>query len=255
MPAGFVLIDIAEGRHVASKLAESWKSFFDNYRNKNAETEADLFVQVGRTVAGKPIALDEFQHGVRHVARTLGLKSDDVVFEYCCGNGLVTFEIAAMVKQVFATDFTEHLIESARRFRQRKNISYSLGNALEPIQSIVGTVRPTKYLMSYALAHFEPASLSTILQNIIDVSCGASFAFLATGIPDHSRMLNFYNTPERNARRLENEAAGDVFNDGIGRWWRKDELIEAARSHGLTACVSPEPLELTNYRMDALFRS
>ena len=195
-------------------MTETWKQFYQNYRNKVAETEAELFIQVGRTVGGQPISREEFQRGVQHVMDALELETDDVVFEYCCGNGLVTFEIAPLVKQVIGIDFTDHLIASAHRLRQRENVAYHVGDATQPIIPFVGTLNPAKYLMSYAMAHFDPESLSTILQHIFDASPRGSFAFLATGVPDRDRMLNFYNTPERQARQRYNEETGNIFNDG-----------------------------------------
>lgn len=235
-------------------MTGTWKQFYQNYRNKVAETEAELFTQVGRTVGGQPISREEFQRGVQHVIATLELETDDVVFEYCCGNGLVTFEIAPLVKRVSATDFTDHLIASANRFRQRENIDYHVRDALEPIVPLVGTLNPTKYLMSYALAHFDPEGLKIILQHILDASPKGSVAFLATGVPDGDRMLNFYNTPERQARQRYNEEAGNILNDGIGRWWDSSELVDVAHQFGLGVSVRPEPEGLSNYRMDVLFR-
>lgn len=235
-------------------MRETWKTFYQNYRNKVAESESELFIQVGRTVGGQPISREEFQRGVQHVVDTLKLEPDDVVFEYCCGNGLVTFEIAPLVKRVIGIDFTDHMVASARRLRQRENVTYHAGDALLPIIPLIGALNPTKYLMSYALAHFEPEGLTTILEHALDASPRGSFTFLATGIPDRDRSQNFYNTPERQARQRHNEETGNMFNDGVGRWWHANELVDVGHQCGLQVSVMPEPDGLANYRMDVLFR-
>jgi SAM-dependent methyltransferase len=235
-------------------MTKTWKSFWHEYRNHTPETEADLFMQVGRTVDGQPISAAEFQRSVQHVVEKLDVQPQDIVFEFCCGNGLLSFELGRTVRQVIGIDFADHLIDAARRLRKRENVTYHVGDALQPIESFTGRQRPTKYLISHALAYFDPAGLSTILQHTLAVSPRGSFVFLATGIPDSGRMWNFYDTPERRARRLHAENAGDVLNDGMGRWWSTAEIVDVARRHGLTAEVAPEPPGLTNYRSDALIR-
>ena len=235
-------------------MSNPWKSFFGNYRNKTVQTNADLFTQVGRTINGKPISEEEFQRGVRHVATALALTPSDVLFEFCCGNGLVCYELAGMVRHVIGVDFTEHLIEAAGTHRQRANIQYHLGDALQPITPFARTARPNKYLMGFALGHFDPGGLRTVLEHILEISQHGTFLFFVTGIPDAANKWSFYNSPERRERALENERAGSVINDGIGRWWTADEIISVTRELGLSAEVRPEPPGLTNYRMDALIK-
>ena len=233
-------------------MQSEWKTFFEGYRRRPVESDADLFVQVGRTVNGEPISEAEFQQDVQRVVDKLRLEPTDILFEHCCGNGLVSFELASRVRHVIGVDFTEHLIEAARQRRQRPNIEYHVGNALEPLERFTGSQRPTKYLMSFALAHFTPDELGVMLEHILAVNRHDTFLFLITGVPDVDSKWNFYDTPERKARHLENQQRGDRINDGIGRWWSSREIAEVASRHGLTAETEPERLGPKNYRMDAL---
>jgi hypothetical protein len=235
-------------------MTEAWKSFWDNYRNQEARSDADLLIQVGRTVHGKPISAEEFSRGIRHVVDMLGLDKDDVLFEYCCGNGLVSREMATRAELVIASDFAEHLISAAKQWSQRPNVAYHVRNALDPLNAIVGERRPNKFLMAYALAHFSPDNLHQIVSNALAVRRDGPFAFLITGIPDDSRKFSFYDTPERKQRFAENKEKGSITNDGMGRWWKASEILAVAERLGLQAEVRPEPPGLTHYRMDALLR-
>jgi hypothetical protein len=235
-------------------MMEAWKTFWDGYRKQEARSDDDLFIQVGRTVQGQPISAEEFALGVRHVVETLALEQTDLVFEHCCGNGLVSREIARHAGFVIASDFADHLIAAARQWSQRPNVTYHLWNALEPLNPIVGERRPNKFLMAYALGHFSPDDLERIVRNAMAVRRDGPFAFLLTGIPDHSRMFSFYDTAERRQRFSENQAKGNITNDGMGRWWQASEIADLAERLGLHADVSPEPAGLTHYRMNALLR-
>ena len=229
-----------------------WKSFWSSWRNDGTVSEDTLFQQVGRTVNGEPIAPQDFEATIEQVAQGLQLGPDDVLFEYCCGNGLVSLELARRVRHVIGVDFMEHLIEAARRFRAAPNVAYHVGDALQPIGPWLGDAVPNRYLMASALQHFEPEGLDTILANLCAVAKPGTFRFLLTGIPDDARKWNFYDTDERRARYTHNVAVGDTLNDGLGRWWTQEEIAAIAQRHGLGAQVAPEPEGISNYRMAAL---
>jgi SAM-dependent methyltransferase len=233
-------------------MSKLWKDFWTTYRYDGTLSEERLFEQVGRTVNGKPIAPEAFALTGQQASDLLELGPDDVLFEYCCGNGLVTFELAQSVREVVAVDFTEHLIAGATQFRQRKNIRYVVGDALEPLEQWLNGARPNKFLMAAALQHFEPAGLDRILANICKVAAPGTFRFLLTSIPNDARKWTFYDTPQRKERYLANVAAGSVTNDGLGRWWTGDEISAIAVRHGLAVEIIEEPAALGSYRMSAL---
>ena len=229
-----------------------WKAFWSTYRNADPLSEDTLFQQVGRTINGQPIPPQDFAATIAQIEAELDLGPEHVVFEYCCGNGLVSFELARRVRRVIGVDFMEHLIEAARRFRAAPNVDYHVGDALQPIDPWIADAVPDRYLMASALQHFEPEGLDTILAHLCTVATPGTFRFLLTGIPDDARKWNFYDTDERRARYTSNVAAGDTLNDGLGRWWTQFEIEDIARRHGLTARFAPEPAAINNYRMAAL---
>ena len=235
-------------------MSEKWKDYWSRYRNQGGIAEDTLFEQVGRTIHGAPISPAEFAATIDQIAGGLELEPGHFVFEYCCGNGLVSLELARHVRRVVGTDFTAHLVEAAQRFRSAGNVHYHVADALEPIAPFLDGEVPDRFLMASALAHFDPDDLDRILRNVLAVAPAGSFRFLLTGIPDQSRKWNFYDTPERRARHEANLAQADPINDGIGRWWTAQEIEALARRHGLTAEVTPEPAAICNYRMSALLR-
>jgi SAM-dependent methyltransferase len=233
-------------------MSDTWKEFWSTYRFEGKISEDLLFEQVGRTVNGRPVPRAELDLSVRFMRESLALAAEDVLFEYCCGNGLISYELASEVRQVIAVDFSEHLIQAARQFRQRPNIAYMVGDALQPLGGWLQQEAPRKFLMANALAYFDPADLDRILRQMLVAAPPGEVRFLLTAIPDAERKWNFYDTPERRRRHEAHLAQGGGTNDGMGRWWTEDEIREVARRHGLAASIVPEPGSASHYRMAAL---
>jgi SAM-dependent methyltransferase len=234
-------------------MTERWREFWERYRGAEAQNEDDLFYQVGKTVNRVPIGREVLSRMVRRIAVALDLNATDDLMDLCCGNGLITFELAPLVRQITAVDFSTRLIATARRMRPVGNIRYVVGDVLDPIPALAGLdLDPLKFLMSDSLAYLEPLDLERVLKNVGEHAAGRPFRFLLTGIPDILEKWSFYDTPERRARHVESERTGDQLNDGLGRWWHRSEIEEACARYSLRAQVAPQPAGLSSYRMDVL---
>ena len=233
----------------------SWKAFWDTYRYHGSISRDTLFEQVGRTINGRPVEPAEFALSIQFVEDKLALQADDVLVEYCCGNGLVSHELAKRVRQVYAFDFTEHLVESARKFRNSDNIEYRLADARAPLPDSLALRGPNKFLMAFALGHFQPDELDQILGNLKELVPSGPIRFLITGVPDAEKQADFYNTAERKARYLEQEAMGDIVKDGIGRWWTCSEIESIAARYRFSTQSFQEPGGTNHFRMAVLMTS
>jgi SAM-dependent methyltransferase len=234
----------------------NWKSFWKSYRKRETGSDEDLFFEVGKTVNRQPISEAAFQLSVDLIVRGLELSGGDKLLELCCGNGLVTRKLAPLVGEVQAVDFTEHLIANARKFAPAKNVTFICADALAYLNDLVHSQAyiPSKVLLGDALCYFEPAELTALLQATIKLTHN-HLIFMATGIPCEALKWNFYNTPERMKRYQENQLRAESTNEGIGRWWRKEELERITRELQLSLVITEQPHALSNFRMDAIFRS
>jgi len=229
-----------------------WNSFWNNYRTLESETERDLFFQVGKTVNKEPVSEAVFNAAFEDIVNSLLIKPTDIVLEMCCGNGLVTFPLSQITKRIYAFDFVPHLIEAAKKFKQNDTIEYKVGDAKADFFNLFSLVQiPNKYLMNDALGYFTPMELTQILTYIMENV--PRFSFYLTGIPNDALKWNFYNTDERKQTYLKGVEIGDESNNGMGKWWKKAELLEIAEALDLKITLKNQIQDISNYRMDVLF--
>ncbi|HXA09841.1 MAG TPA: hypothetical protein VNW28_07645, partial [Chthoniobacterales bacterium] len=113
---------------------------------------------------------------------------------------------------------------------------------------------PTKVLLGDALGYFDPDSLYEMLHCIIGLT-NNRFIFLATSIPCDELKWSFYDTAERVRRYEKNQLLPGNTNDGVGRWWKKEELEQVGRRLGLKVGLRELPPMLSTFRIDAAFVS
>lgn len=231
-------------------MSEAWRAFWRSYRAEEARCEADLFVQVGKTVHRQPVSAEVFEAMVRQVVEGLPLAPGDFLVDLCCGNGLVTHALSRRAGEILAIDFAEHLIDAARRFKPAPNIRYEVGDVETALRTLV--IRPPdKVLMNDSLGYFTPESFGRVLDTLAGLCAGRPLRFMVTGIPGHEYRWNFYDTDERRARYEELQRSGDETFDGMGRWWTQAELEAVGRERGFSVRIERQPPALSNYRVNA----
>ena len=236
------------------KWQEFWDTFLaDRYGKKQAESEDDLYLQVGQTVNRRPVDKAIFIKTIEQIALDLSLSDSDVLVDFCCGNGLFTYEFKDKVKQIIGVDFSPTIIEAANKFKSAPNITYCLGSVTEFMKTFSKAfpgIAPTRYLMNDSLAYFTTAELEQMLQDICRVS--EDFIFLAKGVPSDELKWNYYNTEERKQRYYNYPLNGDFTNDGIGKWWPPEEIKSICDKLKLSCVIRNQQLPLSDYRMDVI---
>lgn len=237
-------------------MTNLWNNFWSHRGPEKALTEDDLLVQVGHTWEGKPISKEKFDIILAYIVKKLDLNNKDVLLDYCCGNGLFSYEIAKRVSFMVGIDFVQRNIKIANEQKSMANTCYILGDVTSTLNALLGkTLLLNKFLMNYSLGYFEPTQFKIILKNIIQHTDDRTFKYFVVGTPCFDLKWNFYNTEERVARHLENEKIHKDFNDGMGRWWKRGEIEEICLNLGLLVQITDQPPELSNFRMDALITS
>lgn len=102
-------------------MSSYWKYYYDS---NSRQFDGSLLKQVGKTVNGQDISELQMKLIVQNLANVLRLNDKDSVVDLCCGNGLITGQLAPHVKRVIGVDFTSGLIETAKTHNSLPNIEY-----------------------------------------------------------------------------------------------------------------------------------
>jgi cyclopropane fatty-acyl-phospholipid synthase-like methyltransferase len=221
------------------------------YWNRSDLAGLDPLRQVGKTINGKPIALEHLDAIVSDIVQRLSLQAKDQVLDLCCGNGLITRRCSLHCGRIVGVDYSRPLIEAAGQNSSDERISYVLAD-VTALSSTVLDQKFDKIYMYEALQHLERPAVAQMLRSL-RCSASSSAPVLLAGIPDAARIWDFYNTPVRREEYLRRQAAG---TEAIGTWWARSELEELAALSGYTVEFwSQNPsLHTAHYRFDVVFR-
>lgn len=222
--------------------------WLNHYEKSAADFVNQPLKQVGKTVHGVDVAPEQVQLIVNNIARALDLNASDTLVDLCCGNGVLTTQLARTAGAVIGVDFSSSLLEVARSISTPANVKYVQMDVTDLSESIID--RGGKYSMYEALQHLSLDDLDRLLCRI-----GARQGptkLLVGGVPDRSCLRRFYVSDENYRFYQERQASG---RPHLGRWWSQDEVVQAAARTGYDVKIVPQPSELytSHYRFDALF--
>jgi 2-polyprenyl-3-methyl-5-hydroxy-6-metoxy-1,4-benzoquinol methylase len=225
------------------------------YWNENPKQygETEFLKQVGKTVGGIPISDALVARITAEIVERLSLSEQDRVLDLCCGNGVISSRVSHQCAQLVCVDFSETLINVARKHHSGKNVEYFCGSVLDPAFYLDVSPRGiSKIYMYEALQHLRLEDLSLLLRLAKTILPPGGLLFLGS-IPDVAKLWNFYNTAERSAEYFRRSAQG---TEAIGTWWDQEQLCEICESQGFLAEILSQSsvLHTAHYRFDALIR-
>lgn len=221
-----------------------WKNHYDSI---SKQFDGSLLKQVGKTVNGREIAEIQVQLIVENAANVLQLNVKDSVVDLCCGNGLITRQLAPLVEKVVGVDFTQGLIDTAKRYNAFYNIEYVNSDVLSLDSEYFLGLK--KIVMYEALQHFSEQQFGILLDELKNLAAG-SLVFFGS-IPNREKLSAYYDTEKKFAFYMQCENEG---RPHIGRWWLMDEIerLVSTRCFKLTFLPQEPALYTAYYRFDVL---
>ena len=154
---------------------------------------------------------------VNNIAKVLQIGTNDSLVDLCCGNGLITKQLALRVKRVVGVDFTADLIDTAKRYNIFHNIKYVHSDILRLDPKYMRGLK--KVIMYEAMQHFTKKQFNNLFDTLSNLMIG-SLVFLGS-IPDKVKLGEYYDTEEKLNFYMQRESEG---RPHIGRWWLKEEI-------------------------------
>ena len=208
-------------------MSDYWKMYWDQHAEN--VTSDDPFRQVLRVQNKQPQTQEMFLTMVSDIGEKLELEADHRVLDLCCGNGLITTEIARRARYVVGVDFSEKLVQGLKR-RAPKNVTALVGNAMG-IKFKPGSF--DRILMAAALQHFSHAQIIQLFKDFM-LWLEPGGILLVTDILDVVRIWNFFNTTEREDIYFQNTMEETPV---LGTWLDPVWLEKLARYAGFSEAI------------------
>jgi SAM-dependent methyltransferase len=228
---------------------EKWKDFFQTYRVIEINNDNDLLYQVGTTVGGKPITLEQHNEIIFSILNALEINKTDNVLDLCCGNGIITYDVATKVNTIVGIDSSIAYIENAKKFKINDNVKYFNADILN-IKDLVIREKINKVIFYSSLAYFSKKELTDLLSMFKNTEIIRLFI---GSILDKNRKFLFFNTFKRRVHYLYKYLI--LNNDlGLGRWWSKKEIQKIAYRTGYNVEFRAQNpiLHTAHYRYDCI---
>lgn len=225
-------------------MTDYWKS---HYADVGKQFSESALKQVGKTVNGEEISEQQFRLIVDGIVDVLKLCKHDDVIDLCCGNGLITRELAPFVRSITGIDYTLNLIEVAKKSTASSNVEYVHADVINTNDSYFSGLK--KIVMYEALQHFSEAQFSQLLNRLNGLEAG-SLIFLGS-IPNSEKLRTYYNTDQKFEFHQKRELEG---RPHIGTWWSFDGVQRIILGRGFKLKILPqkENLYTAYYRFDVL---
>ncbi|MBU2260233.1 class I SAM-dependent methyltransferase, partial [Patescibacteria group bacterium] len=177
-------------------------------------------VQVLRTSNKKPIDPKQWKFTLREIQRHLSIQDDDDVLDLCCGNGLLSQEIAPKCKSVTSVDVASDLVAKIDT-KKHKNIS----THVKDIRELSFANNSFSKIVLYAGIQYLTYRESVLLFESANKWLRSGGIMFIGDIPDLEKKWSFYNNADRERAYFD-----AVKNDKaiVGTWFTKQFLINLA---------------------------
>lgn len=188
-----------------------------------------------------------FENMVSHIISHLDLSKQCSVLDLCCGNGLISAELAKHCRHVTGIDFSEKLVEDIA-LRGVANITGISGDALNVCFESNSFER---ILFAAAMQHFTQAEVILLFRNQFTWLKQGGL-LLITDILDSNRIWEFYDSDEREHAYFTNVMSGTpILGTWFDRLWLK-KLAKHAGFRGVEILEQPADYPYSHYRFDLL---
>jgi len=221
-----------------------WKSFWDELARSK-----DPHRQVAR-ISKAALPMDIVQKIAQYIIEQLGIQPEDHVLDVCCGNGMLTAELAQYSRHVTGVDLSPEQIQNARLLTQ-ENTTFYEGDGRHLSEVINGQYN--KVLCYFSFQYFDTYPKGREAVKAMKTVLKPGGAILLGDVPDHAKKGQFFNTWQD---LFKNKVNRFLDRDAMGKFWKTQELDTIAGESGLSGkhLEQPEGMLYSHYRFDYLMQ-
>ncbi len=223
-------------------MTDYWKCFWLDHAKKSRE--ADLQIQVLRTLNKQPIQPDVFASIVESVITLLAPNPDHTLLDLCCGNGIITRELAPKFSAVTAVDLSEEFTSQLSVYINNITAFSADARTVDfPAQSF------DRILCYSGVQYFSESETINLFMKLRHWIRKGGLVVLGD-IPDTGRRWNFFNSPEREGAYF---AALQRQEPIVGNWYEPGWLEKLSLHAGFKSAklhLQPRALPFQHYRFD-----
>ena len=201
-----------------------------------------------RTVNGKPVDEDQNVMIVDAVKSGLDLKQDDVLLDLCCGNGALTDRFFRLCRGGVGVDFSEALIEVARRnFQMLPDRSYELLDVEDFVCNYSENHNFTKGMCYGSFMYLPEKKAKTVLKSLYSRFKSVDHIYIGN-LPDRELLHEYLKMKSITSTEYLDPTSP------VGIWRTKSEFEAMAKNVGWKVSFSQMPASFYSaaYRYDAL---
>jgi cyclopropane fatty-acyl-phospholipid synthase-like methyltransferase len=228
--------------------ASYWTRFWVDHGAKSRGDDPQS--QVLRTSGGRPVTPEVVGILVGELVRLLELDRSRSLLDLCCGNGVLTAELAKSALRTFGVDLSPELIAAARE-RGAENLEFTVADvrAIELPRTAFDRI-----LLYAGIQYLDEAETVALLERARQWLADGGLLVLGD-VPDLRRRWSFFDSPDRRRAYFRGIASGEPI---IGTWFDPDWLRHAAVYAGFEKAeiLDQDPrLPYAHFRFDARLRA
>lgn len=223
----------------------NWQSYWDQQAIRHENPHA----QVARVQGGKASNQKELVKIAAYIKETLDIQATDHVLDVCCGNGMLSHELATYCATLLGIDFSAPHVKIAKESFCADNITFLLGDARQLPGIEANTFEKINLFFSFQYFDSYEEGEQVIIQMANKLKVGGKI--LIGDVPDAAKLHVFYPSF---FQRLRYRLARIRGRDLMGRFWKESDMRKMAARAGLHIEKREQPKDFLyqHYRVDYL---
>lgn len=221
------------------------KSDFKEYPKRLAPD--DFWGQVKRTINGKPVSQDQIDLIVASIHDALAMDRSQFLLDLACGNGALSSYFFDDCRNFLGVDFSEPLIEVAKRNFERPGRSFQLADIVAYVSEETAPEQFTRVLCYGSFAYLSEAAAQHLLRKLHQRFTQVDRVFIGN-LPDLARHAAFFTDGLNHTTELQDPESR------IGIWRTEEAFCALGEACGWEVEIRhmPSTFYAAHYRYDAL---